>query len=795
MFITHHLPVNASSARYRYRLAGQLQGVGFRPFIHRIANQFHLTGWILNDTRGVTFEIQGSTHAIDRFNDALTTTLPRLARIDDLERDRLSRIPDETGFVIRSSAQPTSDADAAVTVDTAICSDCRDELLRDTDRRHLHPFINCTNCGPRFSIIRDIPYDRPNTSMHGFSLCPRCTHEYEDETDRRFHAQPICCPNCGPTLRLVDSRGRAMRGDPIQIAARLLTAGKVVAIKGLGGYHLAVRADSVEAVARLRSRKQRDAKPFALMVPDIPAARELAHLSSRALDALASPAAPILLAPRTSFAKSLIAPAVAPGTHLLGLMLPNTPIQLLLFHYLGNQSADAPLALVMTSGNLSSEPIAIDNTDALHRLGSISDAILLHDRPIERPVDDSVLLDRGPFADPLPIRRSRGYVPSLWNIPSEKSAGHPTGICLGGELKNTIALVRSNDVIVSQHLGDLTHPLAYEHFQKAIADLTRLFSVRIQFVAHDLHPNYIGTRFAGDLAQRHHARLIPIQHHVAHAHAVLAEHDLRSPALALICDGAGHGTDNTTWGGELLYVDGPAWNRLASLRPFRLPGGDAAATDTRRSALALLYQAFGDAFDQLPIARRLFPESDELRTLARMVRTGFNSPWTTSTGRLFDGVAAILDLCSKNQHEAQAAMALEHAAHDFLKDDQYAFADDFSSFYHIDKSTSGLFHLDLSPFIRHLVEFSPNAQAAPDLAARFHLTLAEGFTALTNALNRPDLPLAIGGGTFCNQVLTSNLLKHAALHQRQLLLPKNYPPTDAGLSFGQAAFVLNSIHA
>ncbi|MGN6367726.1 MAG: carbamoyltransferase HypF [Phycisphaerae bacterium] len=773
----------AMGQRYRYRLTGQLQGVGFRPFVHRIATEAGVTGWVLNDSHGVELEVQGRGEQMELFHERLMHDLPRLARIETMQRKRVAASGEERSFVIKPS-RGGGDADAAVTVDTAMCAECREELFRETDRRHLHAFINCTQCGPRYSIIRDIPYDRPNTSMRGFAMCLRCGAEYRDGGNRRFHAQPNCCPECGPAATLVDARGKVLGGDPLQIAARMLIAGKIVAVKGIGGFHLAVRADDQEAVGRLRRLKHRDSKPFALMVKDVADARELVGLSVGAVDALESAASPIVLARRRRGSEKFVAEAVAPGTHLLGVMLPATPIQHLLFHHLATLCTEAPRALVMTSGNLASEPIAIDDADAIQRLGGICDGLVVHDRGIERCVDDSVLLDRGPLLAPMPVRRSRGYVPRAWPIPPGPG-GHATGVCVGGELKNTVALVRQHDVIVSQHLGDLMHPLAFEHFQKAIADLTRLFSVKIEFVAHDLHPGYVSTGYARELARRHGAKLIPIQHHLAHAHGVLAEHRV-SEAMALVCDGAGHGTDGTTWGGEVLCVRGTRWERVGHLRPMRLPGGDAAARDGRRSAAALLYQAFGEAFEGMEIAARIWPCGEERKSILRMMRSGFQSPWTTSTGRLFDGVAALLGVCDRNGHESQAAMALEAAAAGAACDVEA----DLSACFDVARDESGLWQLDLSPFVRRVAACDERGVNARRLAAEFHLALAQGFAALVGAADGAELPLAVSGGTFCNQVFTGHLQRILSRHQRRLLVPNEYPPTDAGLSFGQAGYVL-----
>lgn len=728
-------------------------------------------------------ELQGAERSLEFFACDFSMTLPPLARIASMERRPLPLVTDEKGFSIRAS-EP-GDGEAAVTVDSAICADCLAELRDSGDHRHGHPFITCTHCGPRFSIVQDVPYDRGNTTMMNFPMCRRCKAEYKDPQDRRFHAQPICCPDCGPTVELLTPTGRKLAGNAIARAAVMLLAGKIVAIKGLGGIHLAVRADRRSAVSRLRKLKQRDSKPFALMVADVAAARRIVELSRAAEAELHSPAAPIILATRRE--NAAVVDAVAPGMHRLGVMLAYTPLHHLLFDAMAKNSARVP-PLVMTSGNLSDEPLAIDNSEALARLGGggLCDALLLHDRPIERCVEDSVLLDR-PESAPLFIRRSRGYVPTAWPIP-EAFAGHPTGICLGGELKNTIALVRERDVIVSQHLGDLQHPLALEHFKKAVRDFTQLFNTRIQFVAHDLHPNYLSTHFARELAAEHEARLMPVQHHLAHAHAVLAENAVED-ALALACDGTGYGTDGSIWGGELLHVTGKNWQRLGHLCPIRLPGGDAAALDTRRSALALLQMAFGERFDKLPAARRLFSDAGELKALAHMLRTGFNAPWTTSTGRLFDGIAALLGLCEKNAHEAQAPMELEAAAAHST-----AAGMRLLSRAHAGNGDFGL-PSDLCAFIRHLVAARENGAASDVLAAEFHWVLARHLLGLveTAAVAAPvtaHLPIALGGGTFVNQILTHHLREEAARAGRVLLLPRAYPAGDGGLSFGQAVAVL-----
>ena len=490
--------------RRRWRIVGQVQGVGFRPFVYRLARAHGLVGRILNDSTGVVIEAQGGALAMERFAQDLVSQRPALAVISHIETQDVVPVSGEHEFRIEHSEddhRPRAD----VTVDSALCGACRGELLSADDRRRGYGLINCTDCGPRYSIIRRVPYDRPNTTMAQFQMCPACAGEYADPSDRRFHAQPIACHDCGPKVALVDSRGRPIDGDPIEQTAKCLEQGQIVAIKGLGGFHLAVRADGEAAVARLRSLKKRDGKPFALMCGSADQAQRVVELSEQGRKAIESPAAPVVLAKRRAGAP--VAASVAPDNHRLGVMLPYTPIHHLLFGALGT---DAP-ALVMTSGNLSDEPLAIDNAEALQRLGGMCDAILWHDRPIERCVDDSVIIDVGDA--PLPIRRSRGYAPMSIALPAD--AGVP-GLCVGGELKNTVAVVRDGSAILSQHLGDLNHPLALEYFRKAVADLRELFGVRPSWIAHDLHPLYQSHGYAKQLAGELGAELIGVQHHHAH---------------------------------------------------------------------------------------------------------------------------------------------------------------------------------------------------------------------------------------------------------------------------------------
>ena len=822
--------------------------MGFRPFVYRLATEWGLSGSVRNDAGGVIIEAQGHEAALDGFAADLVRRRPALAVIDQMSATALTVNEAESAFQIADSDR-SAQASAEVTVDTALCPDCLGELLGQTDRRAGYGLINCTNCGPRYSIIRRVPYDRPNTTMAGFHMCPACADEYSNPADRRFHAQPIACHDCGPKVSLVDCRGWPMAGDPIVQAARLLGEGRIVAIKGLGGFHLAVRADDEAAVARLRRLKQRNAKPFAIMCRDLAAARELVELSDAAVDAMLSPACPIVLARRRAGVR--IAESVAPDNHRLGVMLPYTPIQHLLFAAMGGlrvqgsgfsdegagamsndearsskpesmtkdegpmpkgtmatgtflagnwQPATAsscpienrkskienPLhsalstqhsALVMTSANLSDEPLVIDNNEALVRLGGICDAILWHDRPIERPVDDSVLLDM-PGQPPLPIRRARGYVPGAIRLPVETES---QGLCVGGELKNTVAVVRASRAVLSHHLGEMTHPAAYEGFRKAIDDLCDLFSVKPAWIAHDLHPAYVSTQYARGLAGRLGVPLVGVQHHHAHAAAVMAEHGQSGPVLAIVCDGVGYGPDGTAWGGELLATDLLEYQRIGHLRPMRLPGGDAAARDTRRCALALLQQALGERFDEHPAAARIVPDAEERAFFAGMLRRGTGCITSTGAGRLFDGVAGLLGVCRQNSFEAEAAMRLESLASACER------APGGADLFEITGTEP--FQIDFSRLVLDLLLRMQEGAPTAELAALFHAQFARAWArAALEAAGRLNLKtIAISGGVFCNQIVTELLSRDLEARGLLVLRHRVVPPNDGGLALGQAA--------
>lgn len=752
-----------------------------------------LSGSVRNSDAGVVIECQGDAELVKRFETELLSEHPVLASIRGLDRQEISPTEvDPGGFHIGGSAsRPQGNAAAAavgslaadVTADSATCPACVRDILCPTDRRYSYALTNCTDCGPRYSIIQRVPYDRCNTTMAHFGLCPTCREEYSEPADRRFHAQPIACPNCGPVLSLVDRSGDPIVGDPIEVAQKLLLNGKILAIKGLGGFHLAVRADDQAAVLRLRDLKKRDHKPFALMAASIESARQLVELSDAAVAMMQSPACPIMLAVRRDGAS--VAEGVAPGSHRLGVMLPYTPVH----HLLLRSEKQVMPALVMTSGNASDEPLVIDNLDAIHRLGALCDAMLWHDRPIRRGVDDSVVIDIGQDA-PIFVRRARGYVPKAIPLPVVSKL---PGICLGGELKSTIAVVRDGSAILSEHLGDLNHPLAFESFRKTAADLQDLFGITPKWIAHDLHPMYVSTIYAKKLAAELNVPLVPVQHHHAHAASVMAEHGVKEKILALVCDGTGYGPDGSIWGGELLTADLSGFMRLATLRPLRLPGGDAAARDLARCGLALLYQAFGDGFADCPEAHRLVPDPSRRAVLCRMIRDDIAAAHSSGAGRYFDGIAALLDLCSRNHFEAQAAMALEAAAHRHqlreYRNCARQGAGTCGAMFQLHVRADGVSEVDLSLLVRQIVRKLGNGASIESLSHLFHEQFARAWAAaILEASIRTGLrTVGLSGGVFCNAWLTQRLTRLLSQAGLSVLRHRVVPPNDGGISLGQAA--------
>ena len=763
----------AAIQRIRARVEGTVQGVGFRPFVYRLAREEDLAGHVLNDERGVLLEVEGRPPAVERFLARLRSEAPPLAAIERVLCDPLEPSGEREFRIVASTGG--GDPDALVAPDTATCPDCLAELRDPGDRRYRYPFINCTNCGPRFTIVRGVPYDRPLTTMAGFRMCADCRREYDDPTDRRFHAQPNACPRCGPRLRLVDSGGRALAvpgtRDAIEGAARRLADGVIVALKGLGGFHLACNAADEEAVAALRARKHREDKPFALMVSDTAAAARLVELGDDENRLLGSIERPIVLAPRRSGAR--VAGGVAPVAPELGVMLPYTPLHdLLLTDFRSAAGEDA--TLVMTSGNVSDEPIAYADDDALERLAPIADLFLVHDRPIYSRTDDSVVrvVRVGHGRRPLPIRRSRGYVPGHLELPV--AAGRPLLAC-GADLKNTFCLARGSRAWVGHHIGDLEHYPTHRAFREGIAHFERLFAVRPRVVAHDLHPGYFSTAYA---LERDDVELVGVQHHHAHLAACLAEHGLEGPAVGAIYDGTGYGTDGTVWGGELLVGGLTGFERAGSLRPVRMPGGAAAIREPWRMACAWLTAAFGEP---QPLPPRLAGVVDERRwrAMAQVGASEVVSPVTTSMGRLFDAAAALCGVGLGVNYEGQAAIELEAAA-----GGSEAGAYELP----IEDGENGL-ALDPGETLRAMTADLASGTSVGAVSARFHGAVANSTVRACGAVaaRRGLDTVVLSGGVFQNRLLLERAA--AALDDAGLrvLTPERLPAGDGGISFGQAA--------
>ncbi len=701
--------------RRRFRVGGVVQGVGFRPFVYRLASEHRLGGFVLNDGGGVVIEAEGPADALDAFTDALCDEAPSLARVESVSSEPIPGL-NETAFRIELS-QATSRT-ALIPADVATCDDCLRELFDPADRRHRHPFVNCTNCGPRFTIVRSVPYDRPYTTMAAFDMCADCRREYEDPSDRRFHAEPICCPACGPQLTL-----------PLEDAVALLLDGAILAVKGLGGWHLACDAADSGAVGRLRGRKHREDKPFAVMTlePELlvqlePVERELLEARER----------PIVVARRRPGAP--LAEGVSPGSPWVGVLYPYTPLHHLLLSDLGR-------ALVMTSGNVSDEPIAVGDDEAVERLGGIADAFLGHDRVIHRRCEDSVV--RAAF----PVRRSRGFAPGA--VPLPVAAGTPI-LAVGAELKSTFCLARGGDAFLSPHLGDLDSEAAYRAFRTDIELYLSMLDVEAGVIAHDLHPEYLATKWAVEQD----AELVGVQHHHAHAAACLAEHGETGPALALVFDGTGYGTDGTLWGGELLRCDLNGFERLAHLDPVPLPGGAAAIRETWRLAAVYLERAGRPVpFERWPAVRQSLD---------------VNAPLSSGMGRLFDAVAAVLGLRESVTYEGQAAIELELLA-------GTAAADPY-------EWSLG----DAAPLVGAVHDDLAAGRPRAEIAAAFHESVAYAAAAACADAAEPGT-VVLSGGTFQNLRLLDSTRKHLEAHGFRVLSHRLVPPNDGGISYGQAA--------
>jgi hydrogenase maturation protein HypF len=798
------MPESPEYSHERILASGIVQGVGFRPFIHRLAHRLGIDGTVSNTPDGVIVEASAAPEVLDIFFRGIRDEAPPLSYIVDLSRSRLShedsRIKRGDGFSIIDSAT-SGQHTALIPPDICLCDYCRAELYDPSDRRYRYPFINCTNCGPRFTIVRDIPYDRPYTTMAGFSMCPDCRREYENPADRRYHAQPIACPVCGPNVRLVDGSGATLQGDPIEQAVTLLADGGIVAIKGIGGYHLAVDAANDDAVRRLRDRKHREEKPLAIMAASIAVAESLVRLSDRDIRLLSGTERPIVLLPRKP--DTHVAPSVAPGASYLGIMLPYTPLHHLLFHRTHSDTDDARfLSLVMTSGNLSDEPICKDDDDAVTRLGAIADALLVHDRPIHVRCDDSVATV---FNDePMMLRRSRGYVPMPVFLPCEL----PSTLALGPELKNTLCLIDGNRAFPGQHIGDLETIASQDTFHEAVSHITGILRADPRIFAYDPHPDYLSTRYLSRIISDRDPGdfgTVGVQHHHAHISSVLAEHGEDGPVLGLALDGTGWGSDGTGWGGEVLLASPFRFIRLAHMMTVALPGGARAIKEPWRIAVGLLRDLYGDEMREidLPVLRDI--DGDQMDIIGRMYESGLNCPRVSSTGRLFDVAATIIGLRKRVSYEGQAAYELDMAAQTAITTQALP--------YHIATDTPGSgayvpelggvlagtklppltspddrFILDYGDTFRALIDMVRSGAPPEDTAAAFHETLMASFIDLLQRLRDMTgiATVALSGGSWQNRYMGERF--PARLHEQgfRVLMNRLVPPNDGGVSLGQA---------
>lgn len=779
--------ISEAPVRLRMTIRGAVQGVGFRPFVYRLATELKLTGWVNNSPQGVAVEVEGLRASAEEFLLRLEVEKPPHSSIQSLEAAWL----DAAGF--GSFEIRASDGDGAKTAlvlpDIATCADCRREIFDPTNRRYHYPFTNCTHCGPRFSILESLPYDRANTAMKSFTMCARCQAEYDDPRARRFHAQPNACPACGPHLELWDAHGRRLETQDIALRAAVdaIRRGMIVAVKGLGGFHLLVAARDERAVRRLRERKHREEKPFALMFPSLESAREAGEVSPLEARLLRSPEAPIVLLRRRreseiSNPKTQISSAVAPGNPYLGVMLPYTPLHHLLLAELG-------VPVVATSGNLSDEPICTDEREALERLGGIADFLLVHNRPIVRHMDDSIV--RVVAGRELVLRRARGFAPlpvqlvaaDVRRLKLQSQAQlaqseppyvgcYESVLAVGAHLKNSVALSVGNQVFISQHIGDLETAPALAAFRRVTADLPRLYEVHPEVIAADAHPDYLSTQFAKErVAQSPGARFISVQHHYAHVLSCMAENELEPPALGVCWDGTGYGSDGTIWGGEFLRVTDDGFERVAHLRPFRLPGGEQAMREPRRAALGLLYEFLGEEAFTL---KRLPPlgafSETELRTLRQMLARGVNAPLTSSVGRLFDAVASLLGLRQVAGFEGQAAMEVEFAADAGASDEAYELT-----------LSDGV--LDWTPMMHDLLHDIDEHIPTATIAAKVHHALVEGIVAVARVVGEERV--ALSGGCFQNKYLTECAVRRLREEGFRPHWHQRVPPNDGGIALGQ----------
>lgn len=769
-------PGRTAEANRRIRVVarGVVQGVGFRPFVARLADELGLVGHCGNDAVSVFVEVEGRSRVLREFVKRLHDEAPPLAVIVDSSVTNISA-RGETSFAIVES-RPESGARTLVPPDVATCDDCVAELGAADDRRYRHPFISCTNCGPRFTIITDLPYDRPATTMAGFDLCPSCQAEYEAPEDRRFHAQPIACHDCGPRIWWEGPAGRIDGDEHVLVAVQeALAAGEIVAIKGIGGFHLACDATNHEAVARLRDRKRRPAKPFAVMAPTLDSARKIAELDAHGERVLVQPARPIVLLRKRGGTR--IAEGVAPRSDEIGVMLAYSPLHHLLFEQVPGSDVVPPRCLVMTSGNLADEPLCYTNDEALSRLSSIADAFLLHDRDIAVPCEDSVVTLLGDSE--IPVRRSRGYAP----LPIALADDGPTVLAVGAEVKNTFCITRGSFAFMSAHLGDMGSLESLEAFERSVDQLTALHDVTPQVVAADMHPSYSTRRWADEYRRTASVDIVPVQHHHAHVASLLADVGMiGTPIIGVAFDGTGYGCDRTVWGGEFITVgaDVTRFERAGHLESFALAGGDAAVRNPFKLALSLLREVGIDpdlpTLDQVPAWERTVASSQ--------LSAGIGCVRTTSAGRLFDGVSSLLGICHRVTFEAQAAIELEAAASAATSEFEIGF-----------EQVDGV--VKLAPLVAGVVEGLRSDAPVDEIALGFHRALAKATAeAVAHVADRTGIAFAgLTGGVFQNRLLLDAVREELIGHGIEVVTHHNVPPNDGGLALGQAVVARASINA
>lgn len=756
---------NARIVRMHIVVRGAVQGIGFRPFVYRLARELELGGSVSNSPYGVVIDVEGPTARVDVFQRRLVDDRPPLSQIDRV--DAIELAPSSMHSFEIADSESDGETTAFVVPDIAVCAECLRELRDPSNRRYRYPFINCTHCGPRYSIVHALPYDRPNTTMRAFRMCAHCRDEYENPADRRFHAQPIACPVCGPALSVWGAGGDvyASNHDALLMAATEIRAGRIVALKGLGGFQLLADARDSHAIGTLRERKHRAEKPFAVMYPDMDMVRADCQVSPLEGALLSSPESPIVLLKRTE-RRAHITGKVAPGVATVGVMLPYTPLHHLLMDELG-------FPIVATSGNLSDEPICIDEREALRRLGDIADFFLVHDRPIVRQVDDSIV--RVIAGREMVLRRARGYAP----LPIDCGVESPPVLAVGSHLKNTVAMSKGRHIFVSQHIGDLETLPAYDAFARETSAIQQLLDAKPVAVACDYHPDYASSRRAREFG----LPVVEVQHHYAHVLACMAEHELDGPVLGVSWDGTGLGTDGTIWGGEFLLADRDEFTRVAHLREFRLPGGDRAAREPRRSALSVLSHLDVD-FDELESipALQSFTEYERL-TLSSMLQKEINAPTTTSVGRLFDAVASIAGVCHRSTYEGQAAMLLEGLA---------SIAPSGATPYEFDiTDREGVLIIDWIPVIRALVADVKAGDSPGLVASRFHGALANAVLAIARGIGIANVVLT--GGCFQNAVLTEQTIDLLCGSGFRACWHRFVPPNDGGIALGQAVYAMRHV--